>query len=304
MSISDSSALTYEFSWERPVNFVPQRVVSLVPSVTESLFDLNIGGRVIGVTDYCTRPAEAVTKLPRVGGTKNPDIEKIIALQPDLVIMNQEENRKPDADALMAAGIAVWVTHPNSVREAIALLWTMMDVFEEPSMVPRVRLIEITYEWTLGAVANQEPKRAFVPIWRDPWMTFNKDTYIHDLLVTCGVYNVFAERLRQYPLEADLGKAEPLPADDPRIEGHDVRYPRISLNEITAAQPELVLLPDEPYSFTQADADEIAQLGIPAAANGQIHLVDGSLLTWHGTRLAYALRDLPPLLGTISQQEG
>ncbi|MEP7289036.1 MAG: helical backbone metal receptor [Chloroflexota bacterium] len=295
----NNTPLTYNYEMEKPVDYVPQHVVSLVPSVTESLFDLNLGSRVIGVTDYCTRPAEGVQKLPRCGGTKNPDIAKIIALAPDLVIMNEEENRKADSDALKAAGIPTWVTHPNTVREALDLLWTMMDIFEEPSMVPRVRLIEVTYEWTLGVMSELAPKRAFVPIWRDPWMTFNRDTYIHDLLRTCGVANVFADRVRQFPLAADLGSAEPLPADDPRVQNQDVRYPRISLDEVVAAQPDLVLLPDEPYAFSQTDADEIARLDIPAAKNDQIRLVDGSLLTWHGTRIAYALRDLPPLLGTI-----
>ncbi len=293
--MSDAS---YAYQMERPVDYVPQRVVSLVPSMTESLFDLNLGSRVIGVTDYCTRPAEGVRRLPRLGGTKNPNIEAIVALRPDLVIMNQEENRRADAEALQAAGIPTWVTHPNTVREALDLLWTIMDVFEEPSMVPRVRLIEVAYEWTLGVTKEQTPKRVLVPIWRDPWMTFNRETYIHDLLSTCGAENVFADRVRRYPLRADLGLAEALPADDPRLQDRDTRYPRITLEEVVAAQPEIVLLPDEPYVFTQADADEIARLDIPAARNGQIHLVDGSLLTWHGTRIAYALRDLPPLLGT------
>jgi ABC-type Fe3+-hydroxamate transport system substrate-binding protein len=292
----------YAYRMEKPVDYVPQRVVSLVPSVTESLFDLNIGNRVIGVTDFCTRPAEAVRRLPKLGGTKNPNVDAIIALQPDLVIMNQEENRKADAEKLQAAGVPVWVTHPNTVREALDLLWTIMDLFEEPSMVPRVRLIEVTYEWTRGVTAEQTPRRVFVPIWRDPWMTFNRHTYIHDLLYTCGVENVFADRERRHPLDADLGKAEPLPEDDARLKELDVRYPRITLDEVIAAQPDIVLLPDEPYVFGQADADEIARLDIPAARNGQIHLVDGSLLTWHGTRIAYALRDLPPLLGTVRPQ--
>ncbi len=293
---------TYRYQMEKPVDYVPQRVVSLVPSITESLFDLNIGSRVVGVTDYCTRPAEFVRRLPKVGGTKNPGIQTILALHPDLVIMNQEENRKADAEALAAVGVPTWITHPNTVREALDLLWAIMDVFEEPSMVPRVRLIEVTYEWTLGVTRELPPKRAFVPIWRDPWMTFNRETYIHDLLRVVGVDNVFADRTRLFPLKADLGEAEPLAADDPRVAGRDDRYPRISLDEVIAAQPELVLLPDEPYVFAQSDVKELSGLDIPAAKNNQILLVDGSLLTWHGTRIAYALRDLPPLLGTLPPQ--
>jgi ABC-type Fe3+-hydroxamate transport system substrate-binding protein len=293
---------TYTMRLGSPYDFVPQRVVSLVPSVTESLFDLAVGSRVVGVTDYCTRPAAETPQRVRVGGTKNPNIPLIISLQPDLIIMNREENRKADADALKAAGFTVWETHPTTVREALNLLWDMMDVFEEASMVPRVRQIEVSYEWTLGLTANWTPRRVFCPIWRDPWMTFNADTYIHDLLLVCGAANVFAERDRKFPLKADLGQQAALAADDPRIAGRDTRYPRISLDEVVAAQPDLVLLPDEPYPFGQQDADEIAQLDIPAARSGQIKLVDGSLLTWHGTRLAHALLELPPLIDAIQDQ--
>ncbi len=288
---------TYEYRMERPVEYVPRRVVSLVPSLTESLCDLNLADRLIGVTDYCTRPAEVVRHLPKVGGTKNPDIARIVALRPDLALMNREENREADAQALQAAGIPIWVTQPNTTREALDLLWAIMDIFEEGSASARVRLIEIKYEWTLGVTTNATPRRVFVPIWRDPWMTINRDTYMHDLLRVCGAENVFAERDRQFPLAADLGQAEPLPSDDPRMAGRDVRYPRVSLEEIVAAQPEIILLPDEPYAFGEADAAEFAQLDIPATHTNSIYLVDGSLLTWHGTRIAYALRDLPPIFG-------
>ncbi|MCS6871785.1 MAG: helical backbone metal receptor, partial [Anaerolineae bacterium] len=157
---------THAYDYSLPVSFVPQRVVSLVPSLTESLFELNLGQRVIGVTDYCIYP-EAARALPKVGGTKNPNIEKIKALNPDLVMLNSEENRRQDAEALQAAGIPIWVTQPNTVRDAIELLWQIMEVFEEASMVHRVRLIEITYE-TMRRYAEQNPPvRAFVPIWRD-----------------------------------------------------------------------------------------------------------------------------------------
>src|SRR5262249_43166653 len=177
------------------------------------------------------------------------------------------------------------------------------DVFEEASMSMRVRLIEISYEGTQRYMNAGHKKRAFVPIWRDPWMTFNRHTFMHDLLAACGAENVFADRERHYPLQADLGNADPLPANDPRIAGRDTRYPRITLEEVVAAQPDIVLLPDEPYKFTQTDVDEIAKLDIPAARNEQIHLVDGSLLTWHGTRIAYALHELPPLIGATGTIE-
>lgn len=291
---------TYEQGLEIPVSVPPKRVVSLVPSMTESLFELNLGGRVVGITDYCVHPADQLGGLPRIGGTKNPDIAQIIALKPDLVIANQEENRKEDVEALQAAGIPVWVTFPKTVADVFNILWNTMYVFDETSMVPRVRLIEYTADW-LGSMAQQREDRGevvpkvFVPIWRDPYMTFNQDTYAHHLLMLCGAQNVFADRLRDFPLKADLGQGEPLAEDDPRRVGRDTRYPRITVDEIVAAQPDIVLLPSEPFVFGAEDAAFFASLDIPAAKNRQIHLVDGSLLLWHGTRIARALDTLPAL---------
>nr|WP_119066176.1 helical backbone metal receptor [Aggregatilinea lenta] len=279
-----------------PIDHVPQRVVSLVPSLTESLFDLDLGSRLVGVTAYCVRPVMGVQLLPRVGGTKNPDVDAIVRLEPDLVLMNDEENRSEDAEALQAAGIPVWGTGPRTIADVLNLLWTIMDVFDHTVMVPRVHEIERAYDYTLAAARAALPVPTFAPIWRDPWMTFNADTYAHDVLRVCGAANVFADRERQFPLDADLGEAEPLPDDDPRVAGRDRRYPRISLEEVVAAQPELVLLPDEPYAFGEQDAEAIRALDIPAARSGRVYGVDGSLLTWHGTRVAYALRDLPSLI--------
>jgi ABC-type Fe3+-hydroxamate transport system substrate-binding protein len=281
---------------ESPVDFVPQRVVSLVPSLTESLFDLDLGDRLVGITDYCVHPAKEVESLLRVGGTKNPDIERITGLRPDLVLVNDEENRKADAEALQAAGIPIWVTGPRTVFDALNLLWSIMHVFDHTVMVPRVREIERAYDYTLGASEAAGRVRVFVPIWRDPWMTFNANTYIHDVLRVCGGENVFAGRKRRYPLAADVGDGEPLPDDDPRVAGRDTRYPRVTLEEVIEAQPDVVLLPDEPYAFSEADAAVFLSLDIPAAQSGRVYGVDGSLLTWHGTRVAYALRDLPSLL--------
>ncbi|MCS6834551.1 MAG: helical backbone metal receptor [Anaerolineae bacterium] len=278
----------------------PQRVVSLVPSVTESLFDLDLGSRLIGRTDYCIYPAGQVERIPTLGGTKNPDIQRIIELQPDLVILNREENRRQDAEALQAAGISTWATHPRTVQDALNLLWDMMSLFDHPKMVARVRLIEYTFDWVQGVslAREDEPTKVFVPIWLDPLMTFNADTYIHDLLRVCGGTNVFAHRERLYPLAADLGQKEAWPEDDPRLRGRDVRYPRVTWEEVVAHQPDVILLPSEPYTFSEADLPLFERLDVPAARNGRIHLVDGSLLTWHGTRLAYALEALPKLIHT------
>lgn len=290
-------AHTYQYAADIQTDSPPMRVVSLVPSMTESLFDLGVGERVIAITDYCTRPPEKVVHLPRIGGTKNPDLDRIIALQPDLVIANQEENRPEDVERLRAAGLTVWVTFPRTVRETFNLLWSIMHLFDEGSMVERVRSIEWVCDW-LERIAEerQRPCRVFVPIWLDPLMTFNADTFPHDLLRVCGGTNVFAERERLYPLKADLGQAAPYPADDPRSAGRDTRYPRITLDEVIAAQPDVVLLPNEPFTFTEAHIPIFASLDIPAAQRNAIHLVDGALLFWHGTRLGFALTELPSLL--------
>jgi ABC-type Fe3+-hydroxamate transport system substrate-binding protein len=296
--MNDSTPHTYMQGAGIPQMDPPQRVVSLVPSVTESLFDLNLGSRLVAVTDYCVHPAGGVARLPRIGGTKNPNVEQIIALRPDLVIANREENRKQDVETLRAAGITVWVTFPKTVADAFTLLWDMMNLFDEQSMVPRVRLMEYTYDWLNGISLAREDylTRVFAPIWFKPWMTFNADTFAHDLLRVCGGINIFRERNRQYPLKADLGASEAYTPDDPRVEGRDTRYPRITLDEIVEHQPEVVLLPSEPFPFDEAHVELFQSLDIPAAAQNRIYLVDGSLLTWPGTRLAYAFDQLPALL--------
>lgn len=298
----DSDRRLIRWRKESPVDDVPWRVVSLVPSLTESLFDLGLGDRLIAVTDYCVRPAVGVQSLPRVGGPKNPDVDYIAGLEPDLVLMNDEENRREDADHLRSRDVPVWATGPRTVLDVLNLLWDIMEIFDYAVMVPRVRQIEQVYDYTVSAARAMRPVRCFVPIWCDPWMTFNRDTYSHDVLCICGGQNVFAGRERQFPLEADLGQAERLPDDDPRVAGRDRRYPRISLSEVVQAQPDIVLLPDEPYAFGPADVETFQALDIPAAHTGRIYPVDGSLLTWHGTRVAYALRDLPPLLAGESGQ--
>lgn len=296
--------MTYEHQYGSepiiPVEAPPRRIVSLVPSMTESLFELALGDRVVGRTEYCIYPADKVAAVPTFGGTKNPDVPAIIDLKPDLVIVNQEENRREDAGALQAAGIPVWVTFPKAVPDVFNILWALMNTCGETSMVPRVRLLEYTYDWVLGVSEDNEdmdnPCKVFVPIWKDPLMTFNADTYMHNLLKDCGALNIFAERERQFPLKADQGQAEPRPADDPQTAGRDTRYPRVTLDEVVAAQPDVILLPSEPYQFTEADLPMFTALDVPAAKNSQIHLVDGSLLSWHGIRLAFALEHIPPLL--------
>ncbi len=279
---------------------VPQRVVSLVPSVTESLFDLGLGSAVVGVTDYCIYPAQATARLPKVGGPKNPAIEAILALRPDLVIANREENTPQVVRKLEAAGVEVWVTFPNTVAETLTFLTALAERFRSALARQRVQaLAEQVALWQTRA-ARQPRVRYFVPIWqgqtqgRPWWMTFNRHTYPHDLLALLGGENIFAHRERRYPLEADLGLAPERPAP-----GRDRRYPRVTLEEILAGQPEVVLLPDEPCTYDEnTRAQMLAWLReTPAGRQGRIHLVNGTLLFWFGTRLEKALQTLPQWLG-------
>jgi len=277
----------------------PQRVVSLVPSFTESLFDLGLGNSVVGITDYCIYPENDLMHLPRLGGPKNPQIDKIIALNPDLVLANWEENLRQTVEELKLAGIPVWVTFPKSVSETLDVLWDITEVYRSETASMRLKTLEMTLDWVKSASMVREPVRYFCPIWYDQtedgwhwWMTFNHLTYSHDLLNLIGGENVFAERERKVPLEADLGQSVESPN-----EGGDTRYPRVTTGEIISAQPEIILLPNEPYAFNEEHKEQLETLfsETPAARNKRIYLVDGSLITWNGTRLARALRELPYL---------
>jgi len=267
----------YTQSHNIPVDYKPERVISLVPSMTESMFDLQLGDKLVGRTEQCVRPEGQVEQLPTVGGTKNPDIQQILALKPDLVIVNQEDNREEDIIALQGLGLAVWITFPKEVPDVFNLMWDVMYLFDETTMAPRARLIEQTYDWVLGITKANEhnPVTVFVPIWYDELMTFNSSTYMHDLLRVCGGTNVFAE--------------------------HDERYPIVTLDEVIEKQPDVILLPDEPFRFQDEHLSLFKELDVPAAHNNRIHLVSGADLTWHGTRIAFAFNNFPSLLEYMEQ---
>jgi ABC-type Fe3+-hydroxamate transport system substrate-binding protein len=248
-----------------------ERIVCLVPSLTEALFELGLGDRVVAVTDWCVHPADGVAKLPKVGGTKTPELAAILAQRPDLVIANREENRRSDVERLRAAGIPVWVTDPRTVREGAELLGEIAELGASPEAVARV------VEPVLARVAEAEaalparPTPVFCAIWKNPWMAVGRNTYANDLLRLCGGRNVFA-----------------------RCEGR--RYPIVKPAEIALAAPEVILLPDEPYAFGPRDAAELGALDVPAARNARIHLIDGTLVSWYGPRIERGIETLRPLL--------
>jgi ABC-type hemin transport system substrate-binding protein len=254
------------------------RIVSLVPSLTEALFELGLGPRVVGVTDWCVHPAAGVALLPKVGGTKNPSLARVLELRPDLVIANQEENRERDVERLRAAGVPVWVTYPRTVADGVALVRELAELGAPAERAePLILELEAAVEHArAGAPARRTP--VFCPIWKRPWMAVGADTYADDLLALCGGYNVFRDRQER-------------------------RYPIVSDEEIAAAQPEVILLPDEPYPFGARDVAELAAVATPAAAAGRIHCIDGTLISWYGPRIASAIAEVTPLLADPASRQ-
>jgi ABC-type Fe3+-hydroxamate transport system substrate-binding protein len=233
------------------------RVVSLVPSLTETLAAC-APGLLVGATKWCTHPCDL--GVMRVGGTKNPDVGAIVALQPDVVLANDEENRQPDLDALRSAGLAVWVTRVRDLPEALTSLRRMITV---ACRQPRPAWLDAAESaWRQPPAVMS--RAAVVPIWRRPWMVLGRDTFAGDLLTRLGVQNVYA--------------------------GHADRYPRVDLGELLGAGADLVVLPDEPYRFSASDGPE-------AFPGSRTALVSGRHLTWYGPSLTEAPAVLGRQLG-------
>ncbi len=245
----------------------PRRIVSLVPSDTYSVIALGAADRIVGRTTYCESPE--VAAVPTVGGTKNVDVDAVIALSPQLVIANQEENTRVALEALAAARIPVLVSLPRTVKQGIAhvaRLARIIGVTDGPGRA----LIQRGYALEGASMTSRS---AFIPIWMDPLMTLNADTFGSDVLAAVGIGNVFSDRLRLYPLAADLGKGAPQDAGE-----RDVRYPRVTLDEVRARNPQLVILPDEPHAFTAED-EAVLRGALPSA---QVVRVSGKDLFWYG----------------------
>ncbi|HEV7908395.1 MAG TPA: helical backbone metal receptor [Pseudonocardiaceae bacterium] len=235
-----------------PLRGRPSRVVSLVPSLTEAVA-LSAPGSLVGATDYCAHPEDL--DVVRVGGSKYPDVDRVLGLRPDLAIANSEENRAEDVERLRADGVPVWVTEaPATVLAALGsirrLLTTAFEL-EEPSW-----LVQAGNVWS-----EVEPVRAtaVVPVWRRPWVVLGRDTFAGDVLHRLGIANAYGD--------------------------HRERYPRPSLEELNSVGADLVVLPDEPYGFTATDGPESFP-GLPCA------LVSGRFLTWYGPSLVQAREEL------------
>ncbi|MGZ8866745.1 MAG: helical backbone metal receptor [Thermoanaerobaculia bacterium] len=239
-----------EFRFDRP----PARVVSLVPSLTESLFDLGAGASLVGATDFCIYPTDI--RCARVGGTKSPDVHAIRDLQPDLVHMNLEENLRRHAEEIEKFA-PVFVTEPKNVDDVESLLAILGTIHHANARA--AELIE-----SLREERRALPPRRFTfacAIWKKPWMWCGGDTYVSALVESAGGENVLR---------------------------HRDRYPEVDLDCMAAMEPQVVFLPDEPYTFTQADAADAAE-----RTNARvIGPFPGHLFTWHGTRTILGLRFL------------
>jgi len=281
----------------------PRRIVSLVPSDTLSVADLGACARLVGRTDYCVLPEGIAESVPSVGGTKNPRVDDVMALEPDLVLANQEENTKADVEALATRGARVYVAFPKRVADGLshlAKLAAFLGVAADPRVVALVKRGYRAHRDALAARTSHGSVRVFCPIWMSPLMTIHGDTFISDMLDLCGAENVFADRERKYPLAADLGRAAPLPAD--RTSGRDVRYPRVTIEEVEARSPELIVLPDEPHPFSEADAAAFRATKTPAAARGAVVRCDGKDLCWYGSRSVDAIARVRGLVSTLASR--
>ncbi|GAB3390633.1 helical backbone metal receptor [Amycolatopsis echigonensis] len=233
-----------------PIEGTPRRVVSLVPSLTEAV-EVSAPGRLIGATDYCTHPAGL--DVERVGGSKYPKLDRVLALEPDLVLANSEENRPEDVETLRANGIPVFVM--AAAESVPAALGSLRRIFGQVYGIDEPEWLDTADE--LWREVEPVRYRAVIPVWRKPWIVLGRDTFAGDMLRRVGVENVYL--------------------------GHSERYPRPSLEELQKTGADLVVLPDEPYEFTQDDGPGFFPEMRPV-------LVSGRYLTWYGPSLvdAYA----------------
>ena len=253
----------------------PRRIVSLVPSWTETLFALGLGEQIVGVTKFCVAPAEAVASIPKVGGTKNPDIRALLKLEPDFVVANAEENRREDVERLKDRAIPVFTTYPKTVASAAESILKLARAVQRERRADAIvrRVVRAVSEIEAGLGPWSKLRlRVFCPIWKKPWMTFNGDTYAHDVLRMMGFNNVFAS------------------AGD--------RYPRITLEEALARRPDLVLLPDEPYEFGPRDVEEMKAM-LPSGLSRRVLLVSGRDLHWYGVHMVRGLKALGARLSRV-----
>lgn len=265
----------------------PKRIVSLVPSHTETLHDLGLADRVVGRTRFCIHPSPWVEGIPAVGGTKDARLDRILALAPDLVVADKDENPKRLVDDLQAAGIEVLWSEIDSVHDAAAFieeLGTACGVPEAARIAAESTLrtlMEVRREWQGRGDGGGGPTAdafvpVFCPIWHNPWMTFDRTAYPHAMLEAVGLHNVFA---------SGLGGARATTQ-----QGEHQKYFQVEAAHVAASGARWTLLPTEPFPFHKKKAPT-ADLGACGAPQ-RVKVIDGEALTWFGTRTQRGLREL------------
>jgi ABC-type Fe3+-hydroxamate transport system substrate-binding protein len=241
------------------------RIISLVPSLTDLLFSFGLEESIIGVTKYCIFPPQAQSQ-PRtiVGGTKNPNINLIKSLNPDLILLNKEENQLKHFNQLI--DYPVFVTYPKTTSEALKLFHDLKELFQI-ERVPELDKLNDLIQNIQFKVKLLPKKKVFCPIWKNPWISFNHDTFASSMIDLCG-----GENILNYEID---------------------RYPKISLEKILKLEPEIILLPDEPYKFELSDKLELLELGISKPFS--VHLIPGTF-HWYSFKMIESIVNLEKVL--------
>lgn len=240
------------------------RIVSLVPSITELLCDLGLAKWLVGRTGFCIHPAGSVAAIPKIGGTKDVNIDKIRRLAPTHLIVNIDENEKPTVEALAGFVPHIIVTHPQSPEDNLALYALLGGIFAAQANAERLT-VQFNAELALTQQQRQahKPQRVLYCIWQDPWMTVARDTYIAAMLRLVG--------WQQWQVPGEERQAK--------------RYPQFDWTPALLDAVDIVLLSSEPYRFTESHVDALEkQIGKP------VRLVDGEMLSWYGSRAIAGLR--------------
>ncbi|XWW46780.1 ABC transporter substrate-binding protein [Fibrella sp. USSR17] len=242
-----------------------QRIVSLVPSQTELLFDLGLTREVVGITKFCTHPADKVAASTLIGGTKNVNINRIAALKPTLILANYEENTEADVQALRPIA-PVHVTDVKTLSDALVMIREVGGLVGRAAAADAMaRQIGASFAANRLVGASTGPSVAYL-IWRKPWMVAARDTFIDAMLAEAGFSNAFSD------------------PNWPNAEW--VRYPVVTEADLQRARPNLLFLSSEPYPFREKHIGELAQY----CPDADIQLVDGELFSWYGSRLLHAAR--------------
>lgn len=244
---------------------IPQRIISLVPSLTELVIDLGMQDQLVGRTRFCVHPKDEVEKIPIIGGTKNPRLDKIRDLNPDYIIANKEENRPEDIKSL-TDDFHVNVTEISTIEDALIVLHELGKKFGKSEKAGQ---LITNIQQALEHRPQVSTLNTAYLIWKDPWMTVGADTYIHDILDHWKLPNIFEDQ---------------------------ERYPKISLDDLKRKNPDLILLSSEPYPFKEKHLSQIEE-ACPAA---RVLLVEGEWFSWYGSRMEHAFKRLNGWRKTIA----